>query len=85
MVRASLDLVCVFLVLQEVETKIESFRGQLRTKLHELPSPLEEQTRLIRCVRDSLTRARMDTLSHAHTHSHARTHSHTRARTHSIS
>ena len=36
--------------MQEVETKIESFRVYLRNKLNELPSPLEEQKRLIRLV-----------------------------------
>ena len=35
-------------VLQEVEAKIESFREHLKLKLADLPSPLEEQKKLIR-------------------------------------
>ncbi|XP_044175031.1 LOW QUALITY PROTEIN: exocyst complex component 2-like [Acropora millepora] len=35
-------------VLQEVETKIEGFRQHLKQKLAELPSPLEDQKKVIR-------------------------------------
>lgn len=35
-------------VLQEVEAKIEGFRQHLKLKLADLPSPLEEQKKLIR-------------------------------------
>ena len=35
-------------VLQEVEAKIEGFRQHLKLKLSDLPSPLEDQKRLIR-------------------------------------
>ena len=35
-------------VLQEVEAKIEGFRKHLKLKLAELPSPLEDQKKLIR-------------------------------------
>ncbi|XP_031570659.1 exocyst complex component 2-like isoform X3 [Actinia tenebrosa] len=35
-------------VVQEVETKIESFRNHLKSKLQEFPSPLEEQKKIIR-------------------------------------
>lgn len=36
------------IVLQEVETKIESFKNFLNSKLQEFPSPLEEQKKIIR-------------------------------------
>ncbi|PFX23413.1 exocyst complex component 2-like isoform X1 [Stylophora pistillata] len=39
-------------VLQEVEAKIESFRQHLKLKLADLPSPPEEQKRLIRYLVD---------------------------------
>ena len=38
----------LFAVLQEVETKIEGFRQHLKQKLAELPSPLEDQKKVIR-------------------------------------
>lgn len=42
------QLITHILVLQEVEAKIESFRQHLKLKLADLPSPPEEQKRLIR-------------------------------------
>lgn len=39
-------------VLQEVEAKIEGFRQHLKLKLSDLPSPLEDQKRLIRYLVD---------------------------------
>ena len=38
------------IVLQEVEAKIEGFRQHLKLKLADLPSPLEEQKKLIRYI-----------------------------------